>query len=526
MLHYLIDHPRDSPQITCGKWGHPMSDDLFMDLDDGTYEPYEDDAFEGEPSDVRLRVDKVAEDIYEVILRASTYLEQYVVQNLRAGAEVTPNTLVRLDYKSGFVTIFPQYTGYREKLYQQKYSELAEIQLRFDTSITPPQSHDDVIEILKLLPTAFQSDPRYGLGFVREMWPILYAIEEIPGVKRMIISDAETEFKSGTYHLNANEFGQLANGINQITRKYQQDSRRERGRLAHNYILNRLDPVNYPLKEQPYEAGMIFTLLGGSKASETKLRGRQDRQALLSAVHANASAIAKRDPKEFVQLQKDIEVVSLDVLIDSFEQRLRRNANETEWQKLLEINPFILTMLFGQPIVRLQGGAHVGGQSIVGAGEKIADFLLKNTRTHNAALVELKRPKTPLFGKEYRTNVFSPSAEIAGSIVQVLDQRLKFVTSIPNIKHTNKINDLEAYAVECVIVAGRTPTDPHKAASFELIRNQIKDVRIITFDELLERLMILRELLSGERYVSELPDEEDEGGHNEMENNIPPSVPA
>lgn len=503
-----------------------MSDDLFTDFDDGTHESYEGDAFEGEPSEVRLLVEKIGQDIYEVILRASTSLEQYVVDNLRAGAEVTPNRLVRLDYKTGFVTIFPQYTGYREKLYQQKYSELAEIQLPFDTSITPPQSHDDVIEILKLLPAAFQSDPRYGLGFVREMWPILYAIEEMPGVKRLIISDAETEFKSGTYHFNGKEFGQLANGINQITRKYQQDSRRERGRLAHNYILNQLDPVKYPLKEQPYEAGMIFKLLGGSKAGETKLRGRQDRQALLSAVNANATAIAKRDPKEFVQLQKDIEVVSLDVLIASFEQRLHRNTNETEWQKLLEINPFILTMLFGQPIVKLQSGAHVGGQSIVGVGEKIADFLLKNTRTHNAALVELKRPKTPLFGKEYRTNVFSPSAEIAGSIVQILDQRLKFVTSIPNIKHTNKIHELEAYAVECVIVAGRTPTDPHKAASFELIRNQIKDVRIITFDELLERLLILRELLSGERYVSELPDKEDEGDRDQMEDNTPFSVPA
>jgi hypothetical protein len=503
-----------------------MSDDLFMDFDDGTHEPYEDDAFEGDPSGVRLLVDKVAQDIYQVILRASTSLETYVVDNLRAGAEVTPNKLVRLDYKSGFITIFPQYTGYRETLYQQKYRKLVEILLPFDTSIKPPQSHDDVIEILKLLPPAFQTDPRYGLGFVREMWPILHAIEQMPGVQRLKISGAGTELKSGTYHFNDREFDDLAYGIKQITRKYQQDSLRERGRLAHNYILSKLDPVKYPLKEQPYEAGMIFKLLGGSKAGETKLRGKQDRQALLSAVNANAMAIAKRDPHEFVQLQKDIEVVSLDVLIASFEQRLRYNANETEWQKLLEINPFILTMLFGQPIVKLQGGAHVGGQSIVGGGGKIADFLLKNTRTHNAALVELKRPKTPLFGKEYRAHVFSPSAEIAGSIVQVLDQRLKFVTSIPSIKHTNRIYDLEAYAVECVIVAGRTPTDPHKAASFELIRNQIKDVRIITFDELLERLMILRELLSGERYVSELPDEEDEGGHDQMEDSTPPGVPA
>lgn len=46
--------------------------------------------------------------------------------------------------------------------------------------------------------------------------------------------------------------------------------------------------------------------------------------------------------------------------------------------------------------------------------------------------------------------------------------------------------------------------------SLELFRNSLKDVRLVTFDELLEKLQILRELLAGERYVSNVPDEDDD----------------
>jgi len=51
-------------------------------------------------------------------------------------------------------------------------------------------------------------------------------------------------------------------------------------------------------------------------------------------------------------------------------------------------------------------------------------------------------------------------------------------------------------------VAGITPTEKDRISSLELVRNQFKDVRIITFDEMLDRLQLLRELLSGERYVA------------------------
>jgi chorismate mutase len=274
-------------------------------------------------------------------------------------------------------------------------------------------------------------------------------------------------------------------------------------------MLHNLDPDTHSYKERPYEPGTMFKMVGGTRANQTVLKGK-DRKALLSAVAANANAIAQRDPQEFVQLQKDIEVVSLDRLIDSMGRYIKRNVKEADWQKLLEVNPFLLSMLFGQPIVMLQAGASVGGTTLAGPGNKIADFLTQHSQSYNASIVELKRAGMDLLlASDYNLGVFAPSSDLTKAVVQVLDQRLKLANEVAGIKHRSRIHNLETYAVDCVIVAGTFPTKPDRMASFEMYRSQLKDVRIITYDELLERVKTLREQLSGERYEGNEDDEDD-----------------
>lgn len=357
------------------------------------------------------------------------------------------------------------------------------------------------------MPLGFMVQAEYGLGFVMLMRPVLYRVEEIKGVTRIVISGRETTRVEGdTYYFSAADYRTLADGMHRISRRYQEESRKDRDMFAFNAVLSRALPDEYPEQSRPYQAGTIFKLLGSSNVETTKLVGK-DRRSMLSVVANNAEAIAKRDPKEFIQLQKDIEIVSLDEMIEAFSKLLRRKTVEADWQELLELNPFILSMLFGQPIVVLQPSASVGGTALSGSGNKIADFLSQNALTHNAALVELKRPSTPLMQGEYRPNVFKPSPDLMGAVVQVLDQRLKFITSLPLLKHFSNVSDLQAHSVDCVIIAGRAPP-AEKTGSFELMRSQLKDVRIITFDELLERIHMLRELLAGDRYISPIDDDD------------------
>lgn len=443
---------------------------------------------------------------YEAKIIAPLALSRAVSRQYFSGEEVEPRRAVRIDFAALTLTIWPQVLYFSEHLYKQKYHRLAEIVLDLDSAPEPPRDHGGVAQIIAAISSGFIKDPTFGLGFVMEMRPLVKAIEEIREVTRLVISAQEqTRVEANTFYLNGEEFALLRSGMSRIARTHQQESLSEREIMSYNASAHAALPARFPIKEQPYRAGTVYKLLGGSQGSAIKLRGK-DRLAILTAIAANAGDIARRDPREFVQLQKDIEVASIDQLIASVEQHITSNSEESAWQALLELNPFILSMLFGQPIVLLQPSASVGGQTITGSGTKIVDFLTKNTVTHNAAIVEIKRPRTPLFSREYRGGVHPPSWDLIGAVTQVLDQRLKLVTGIMATKFNNRDLELEVSAVECVVVAGTAPTDRDRISSLELLRTQFKDVRIITFDEMLDRLQLLRELLSGDRYLSSVED--------------------
>jgi hypothetical protein len=447
---------------------------------------------------------------FNVKIKASDSLVQGVAAFYFEGERPEPETVMTLNYVDQTISIFPQLIAFSDRLYRQKYRRISEIQVDCELTQEPPTGHYDVVEIVKCLPNGFLRDPAFGMGMIKEMRPLINSIESIETVTRLVISENETTHVSrGTFWLNAGEYRLLQQGMSRISRTYQAESLADRRLMAHNASIHRALPEKYLHRERAYRPGTVFKLLGGSKSSLVTLRGR-DRLSVLEAIASNAAAIADRDPKEFVQLQKDIEVVSLDKLIEAVGDHITRNCNEGAWQTLLELNPFILTMLFGQPIVLLQPSAFVGGQTLAGTGTKISDFLTKNSLTNNAALVEIKRPKTQILAnKEYRGGVFAPSNELMASVSQVLDQRLKLVTGIAQTRYNSTVKDLEVSAVECIVVAGRTPNTEATVRSLELFRSSLKDVRIITFDELLEKLQILRELLAGERYVSNIPDDGD-----------------
>lgn len=50
----------------------------------------------------------------------------------------------------------------------------------------------------------------------------------------------------------------------------------------------------------------------------------------------------------------------------------------------------------------------------------MADFLVANQVTHDIGIVEIKTPGPPSIGAEYRKAVYSPSADLAGVVQQVL----------------------------------------------------------------------------------------------------------
>ena len=126
--------------------------------------------------------------------------------------------------------------------------------------------------------------------------------------------------------------------------------------------------------------------------------------------------------------------------------------------------------------------------------------MFKNTLTNNIALVEIKRPGTPLLDpNEYRKGVYGPHKELNKAITQALDQCFHLQSELPILKYNARQDDLESYNIRCIVIAGRTPSDDDdKMKSLELFRNNLRSVTIVTYDEILESLKTLHHFLSNE----------------------------
>jgi hypothetical protein len=204
-------------------------------------------------------------------------------------------------------------------------------------------------------------------------------------------------------------------------------------------------------------------------------------------------------------LSQEIEVVSLEGLIERLSQRFKKKLREAEWQTFFVENPFVLRLAFGLPVMMLGGQISVGGRRFGGSGDKISDFgdkisdfAVKAAASGNLALVEIKTPETPLLETSpYRGELYAPGRELSGAVNQVLEQRYNLQQNINNLKVASRLYDVETYAVQCLVVAGRTPASPATLKSLEPFRNGLKSVTIVTFDELLAKLEQLLEFLKG-----------------------------
>ena len=198
------------------------------------------------------------------------------------------------------------------------------------------------------------------------------------------------------------------------------------------------------------------------------------------------------------QMSRD-EIRKLERLITRYEEMIGQKLKEQNWQDFFTENPFILSLAFGYPVIKVQDQASVGGRKLSGSGEKIADFLVKNSMTNNTAIFEIKTPQADLLNKTpFRSGIHTPSSELTGAINQALDQKYQFQTHIASVKHNSRIHDIESYSVHCCLIIGVTPSEEDQQKSFELFRGNSKDVEIVTFNELLEKLKQLRDFLEGQ----------------------------
>ncbi|WJM90842.1 DUF4263 domain-containing protein [Pseudomonas brenneri] len=170
------------------------------------------------------------------------------------------------------------------------------------------------------------------------------------------------------------------------------------------------------------------------------------------------------------------------------------HVGESRWQAFLSDNPFILDMAFGYPVKKIADQPYVGGKNFSGRGGQYSDFLMAARATGNLALIEIKHPQHDLLGRQYR-QTYTPSHELSGSVGQIISQRGNVQREIFGLARDFK-DRVHAHAVAAIVIIGRTPEEEDKQEAFEQYRNSLKDVLVVTFDELQVRLESIHQALT------------------------------
>lgn len=402
--------------------------------------------------------------------------------------------ILELDYAEGVLTIFPLDTRYwLDSFLEPKYSKITEISVPYDTKF----DSFDIYEALENLPSGFVKDYEYGLGLTRECNAIIDVIEENSECTRIeLIQSGATELVGDTFRILSSDFRQILTELRRVASRGSSATRRVKKFKTHNFFAETLGvpPEELSFGRKPDSIWITQSVSGIEKLSTEK------QKTLLETTISHVPSIAKTNPEALTKLQRDIEVVNLEQLIDSFKKEMKKNRREAYWQKFFELNIFSLQLVLGGPTIFVSPQVSIGPEERFPGNRKIADYLLHHTVTGNVNIVEIKKPSTKLLRKrEYREGVFGIQGEIDEAITQVLDQALSIAhNEQPTKLRLDARTGWTASSPRCFVIAGtmdELDTD-EKRKSFELYRGNLSAVRLITFDEILDQMVALHSFLT------------------------------
>ncbi|RZT07909.1 uncharacterized protein DUF4263 [Kribbella sp. VKM Ac-2569] len=406
-----------------------------------------------------------------------------------------PVPVLELDSAAQTLTIRPIQTQPTMKLFgQPKYKILRRIvvPMRIDRELILRADADLIRDLLEGLPRGLTQNVQFGLGLPKVYAPLVEAMEEQTGCSTLRLGDGSSSVDADILTMSLDDFEAARAETDRIIGRANAAAANVKEAFAHNWI-SRVTGREM----RPYKRGRHPMVGSIADAASGHLPINGDTVERLSEMLAmQAKQMPAARVRDLARLRQNVELAELDLIVERFEELLSSDGlPESTWQRFFGENPFVLSLVFGSPMVVIQGQASVGGTSITGAGGKITDFLAKNSVTNNIAIFEIKRPSTELL-KEYR-GVFAPAKELSGALVQVMDQRYQLQMEFPVMRLKSPDKIMESYAVKLCVIIGRMPEDPERIRSFEMFRGSMNGIQVVTFDELLQHVRILRDFLRG-----------------------------
>jgi Domain of unknown function (DUF4263) len=212
-----------------------------------------------------------------------------------------------------------------------------------------------------------------------------------------------------------------------------------------------------------------------------------------------ATTLGNLRPSELVNFDAAVGAARLKLLLDEYEAS-QDNDDENYWQKLFEQHSWVLAQVCCQPLLVIRGQAYVGGKNISNRDGNVVDFLYRNAVTSDAALVEIKTPVTELLAPQrYRNNTYRPSIELIGATQQLLTDRLSLIQDYDALTRGDE-PQFRTFSPRLVLIIGNAERDlatTPRRQSFELYRRSLRDIEVVTFDELQKKVALLIDLLEG-----------------------------
>lgn len=185
--------------------------------------------------------------------------------------------------------------------------------------------------------------------------------------------------------------------------------------------------------------------------------------------------------------------------VDDFQRHLDANDwNEGAWQAFFEKHDWILGQGLSYHFLHsIQNQPHLGGETLDGRGEQIADFLLRTGGiSRYVVLVEIKTPGMALVRERlYRNNTHEIAHELACAASQTQQECFRWDRDGSRREgNADRLESANVFSHETpgILIAGtlnglEMRTARNRRVTFESFRRNLRNPQVFTFDEMLDR---------------------------------------
>jgi hypothetical protein len=386
--------------------------------------------------------------------------------------------LSEIDNENKITKVYPRIT-YNGSSGKPKYAIETFIFEGYSVEVEPSQSGE--FNVLSGLPEVFIKTLRYGLG-LQKAYRFIVDIPKIycKECDTIVASKHKrTEIKDNQFIINNNDLDKIRRGIDNTHSLFLREARKTKELFVYNELLHNINPTMYPEKKKETQKEVIYKIIKDTDFNKS---------------------ISKSDKDVLSDIKDNVDLSYLQILKSEFERLIAENHKENKFQKFFEDNPLLLTLFSGTSYFQFNNQAYIGGKSFDNTSGQYPDFLYRHKITNNTFIIEIKTPKTPLLEKNaYREGVYNVSKELSGAISQLLNQKHILQQNFSSLLANAKDRNVETYDVQGLVILGslsEIEDDKNKQRSFELFRNNLKNLRVITYDECLEQLKSFVDFLS------------------------------